>query len=93
MKTKTIYHLDQDCNIVKIEVIKKDRKKKPSPDRSVSSESLAFKTTNEYKTAERLFKYLLKDKSKSSVCEIMKRLGFRRSTISRVLQTHSHYIG
>lgn len=27
MKTKTIYHLDQDCNIVKIEVITKNKKK------------------------------------------------------------------
>ena len=28
MKTKTIYHLDQDCNIVKIEVRQKSKKKK-----------------------------------------------------------------
>lgn len=28
MKTKTIYHLDRDCNIVSIEVINKKKKKK-----------------------------------------------------------------
>jgi len=31
MKTKTIYHLDQDCNIVKIEVIEKQKKNKKRP--------------------------------------------------------------
>lgn len=29
MKTKTIYHLDHDCNIVGIEVRKKSKKKRP----------------------------------------------------------------
>lgn len=31
MKTKTIYHLDQDCNVVRIEVITKQPKKKKRP--------------------------------------------------------------
>lgn len=31
MKTKTIYHLDQECNIVKIEVIAKCTKKSKRP--------------------------------------------------------------
>lgn len=29
MKTKTIYHLDHDCNILRIEVITKENKKRP----------------------------------------------------------------
>lgn len=29
MKTKTIYHLDHECNIVRIEVITKKKKKRP----------------------------------------------------------------
>lgn len=31
MKTKTIYHLDYDCNIVRVEVITKDKSNKKRP--------------------------------------------------------------
>lgn len=31
MKTKTIYHLDQDCNVVRIEVVEKRKKSKNRP--------------------------------------------------------------
>lgn len=36
MKTKTIYHLDHDCNVVRVEVIEKKKKKKKNKKRSIT---------------------------------------------------------
>ncbi len=53
MKTKTIYHLDQDCNIMKIEVVTKMKKAKKW--RKLKYSDYAKKARLEYKMARKIW--------------------------------------